>query len=129
MNARQLTLVCVFCLVAPCARADDPLSIDQVRPFLSRHCLGCHGGEKPRGDLRLDRLAPDVADAAARDRWLAVLGRVKAGEMPPKGKRRPTEKEIQALTDWIHANVRAAASRRAAEGRVVLRRLNRVEYE
>src|SRR5207237_6855700 len=59
-----------------------------------------------------------------------VLKRVKAGEMPPKTKPRPPQKELLALSDWIGARAEAAvAARRAAEGRVVLRRLNRVEYE
>src|SRR5437660_172954 len=66
---------------------------DQVRPFLARHCLECHGGQKPKGDLRLDQLAADFAGAANREKWLAVLKRVKAGEMPPKSKPRPSEKE------------------------------------
>src|SRR5206468_2696223 len=30
---------------------------DLVRPFLVRHCLECHGIEKPKGDIRLDRLS------------------------------------------------------------------------
>jgi hypothetical protein len=103
---------------------------DQVRPFLARHCLQCHGTEKPKADLRLDRLSPDLTDTATRDRWLAVLKRVKAGEMPPKSKPRSPEKEVQLLSDWIDGRVAAAeAARRAAEGRVVLRRLNRAEYE
>src|SRR5437899_188721 len=34
---------------------------EQIRPFLARHCLECHGTEKPKGDLRLDRLSPDFA--------------------------------------------------------------------
>src|SRR5687768_9570585 len=35
---------------------------EQVRPFLAQHCLGCHGADKPKGDLRLDRLVADFAD-------------------------------------------------------------------
>src|SRR4051794_31335936 len=62
---------------------------DQVRPFLARHCLGCHGAHKPKGDFRLDRLSADLAD---RERWLAVLKRVEAGEMPPKSRPRPPAK-------------------------------------
>jgi cytochrome c553 len=133
-----LILACTFCLAIPCAWMDDNNQprrvsvrpdVSLVRPFLARHCLSCHGADKPKGDLRLDRLSADFADSALRDRWLALLKRVKAGEMPPKGKPRPSEKEIQALADWIHENVRVAAASRAAEGRVVFRRLNRVEYE
>src|SRR5262249_45750473 len=96
---------------------------------LARHCQGCHGSDKARGDFRIDKLAADFADPATRERWQALLKRVKAGEMPPKNKPRPSEKEIQALSDWIDAGVQAAVARRVAEGRAVLRRLNRVEYE
>ncbi len=105
---------------------------EQVRPFLVRHCLECHGVEKPKGDLRLDRLSSDFAVEANREQWLSVLMRIKAGEMPPKEseKPRPTAKDVQALTDWLEARVAAAdAAARAAQGRVVLRRLNRIEYE
>ncbi len=49
--------------------------------------------------------------------------------MPPKSKPRPPEKDLRALTEWIGGRAEAAAARRAAEGRTVLRRLNRVEYE
>src|SRR5262249_13446083 len=75
-------------------------------------------------------LGTDFADDAVRGRWLAVRKRIQAGEMPPKSKPRPPEKEVQALAAWIRGQAEAAESaRRAAEGRVVLRRLNRVEYE
>lgn len=50
--------------------------------------------------------------------------------MPPKAKPRPPAKEAQALADWISGRITVAeADRRAAQGRVVLRRLNRLEYE
>jgi hypothetical protein len=102
---------------------------EQVRPFLVRHCLECHGTEKPKGDLRLDKLAIDFADKASRDAWQNVLEQVKSGAMPPKTKPRPQQQEVQTLTDWIGGNIAAAETARRAAGRVVLRRLNRVEYE
>src|SRR5262249_11753290 len=115
---------------APGDTASDSKHYDeQVRPFFARHCLACHGGEKPKRDLRLDRLAPDFADAASRERWMAVLEKLKAGAMPPKPKPRPPAREVRALSDWISGRLEATASARRAEGRVVLRRLNRVEYE
>jgi cytochrome c553 len=109
----------------PDARGYD----DQVRPFLAAHCVGCHGAVKPKGDFRIDQMIPNFDAATSRDRWLAVLKRVKAGEMPPKGKPRPPEKDVAALAGWITARADEAAARRSAEGRVVQRRLNRVEYE
>ncbi len=110
--------------------ADAKLFDDQFRPLLVRHCVACHGQDKPKGKLRLDNLTTDFADAATRARWTVVIERLNAGEMPPKGKPRPAEKDIQALTGWLAPRVAAAdIAARAAQGRVVLRRLNRVEYE
>ena len=59
-----------------------------------------------------------------------MIERLEAGEMPPKGKPRPPVQDVQALTGWLAPRVAAAdVAARAAQGRVVLRRLNRVEYE
>jgi mono/diheme cytochrome c family protein len=110
----------------------DPASFEKtIRPVLVAHCYGCHSQEteKPKGDLRLDRLAADFGDEASRQRWATVLKRVRAGEMPPKGKPRLAEHEVQLLSGWINARAAAAENARRAAGRVVLRRLNRVEYE
>jgi mono/diheme cytochrome c family protein len=105
--------------------ADDP-----ARPFFAKHCQTCHEGKKPKGNFRLESLALDFEDKANRERWLAVLEQVKASAMPPKQKPRPSAQEVQALSDWITAHVdKGAAARNATQGRVVLRRLNRAEYE
>ncbi len=102
----------------------------EIRPILATHCFGCHSGAKPKGDFRLDQLTPDFADSATCQRWLAVAERVAAGEMPPKAKPRPSTKDVQTLTAWINSQSQVAlAARRATQGRVVLRRLNRTEYE
>ena len=110
-------------------KAVETLYDKQVRPFLARHCLACHGPEKTKGNLRLDRLGPDFATEANRQRWQLIQKRVQAGEMPPESKSRPGEKEIKELTGWIGERVQLAEAARKAQGRVVLRRLNRVEYE
>ncbi len=114
---------------APGDKVEVKIYDQQIRPFFVRHCLGCHGPEKTKGNLRLDRLPPDFAIEAGRQRWQEVLKRVKAGEMPPKSQPRPTNQEVLALANWIGERVQAAEAVRKAQGRVVLRRLNRVEYE
>jgi mono/diheme cytochrome c family protein len=100
-----------------------------IRPILDRHCLECHGTEKTKGKFRIDRLTADFADVNNRERWQTVIRRIRAGEMPPKTKPRLVEKDVQAVADWIHGRAAAADAARRAQGRVVLRRLNRVEYE
>ncbi len=130
MRAATLLLSCA-CLLSPSpAWAEDVSFESAVRPVLAAHCYGCHAqGNKARGNLRLDRLSPDFADEATRGKWLAVLKRLRNGEMPPKGRPRPPEHDVKLLSDWIAGKVEAAEAARRAQGRVVLRRLNRVEYE
>jgi Protein of unknown function (DUF1592)/Protein of unknown function (DUF1588)/Protein of unknown function (DUF1587)/Protein of unknown function (DUF1585)/Protein of unknown function (DUF1595)/Planctomycete cytochrome C len=101
-----------------------------VSPFLSKYCFECHAIEKSKGDLRLDRLPIEFADRANVERWLAVLDRLKSGEMPPKSKPRPPKPAVDAICGWIDESIASANSQSASDkGRVVLRRLNRVEYE
>jgi mono/diheme cytochrome c family protein len=124
------TAVVLFAIPRPGAGNDPPPAATQpaehVRAFLTKHCQECHAGEKPKGDFRIEQLGANFDSQAIRERWLAALKRVKAGEMPPKAKPRPAEKDIQALGEWIDSQTEAA---RRAQGRTVLRRLNRVEYE
>src|SRR5262249_11902628 len=80
--------------------ADTKVFDKQVRPFLVRHCLACHGPEKAKANLRLDRLTPDFVNESSRERWQLILKRVKTGEMPPKSKPRPSEQEIGGLSAW-----------------------------
>ena len=133
------SLVCLTMLVGTeagnCAEKAAPVLDakqfnDVIKPILAANCFSCHSGAKPKGDFPLDQLKPDFADEATREHWLRVSERVAAGEMPPKAKPRPPAKDVQTLSNWIDAQAQAAlAARRAADGRVVLRRLNRTEYE
>ncbi|MBY0526747.1 MAG: DUF1592 domain-containing protein [Gemmataceae bacterium] len=116
---------------APNDKGSDTKPINELsRAFLAKHCIQCHGAEKPKGGFRVDALSGDFSDKANRDRWLAVHAQLKDGAMPPKGKPRPPEPDVRSLVDWIHGRTTAAeVDRRATQGRVVLRRLNQVEYQ
>ena len=102
----------------------------QYRPLIASYCTSCHSGEKPGGDLRLDSLSLELTDAANRQQWGEVARRLENGQMPPAGKPRPAKEQIEAFVNWLAPRLRVAdAAARDVEGRVVLRRLNRVEYE
>ncbi len=102
----------------------------QVREFIGAHCTKCHGAEVQKEGLRLDTLPAAFSDRAVRDRWAQVHDRIRLGEMPPKSKAQPKPEEVKPVLAWIAARVDGAdAEKRAREGRTVLRRLNRVEYE
>jgi hypothetical protein len=97
-----------------------------VRSFVGQHCIECHGPKKAKGDLRLDELGVDFSDNTTRRKWQDVLEKLEAGEMPPKKQPRPPEHDVMAASEWI---VTQLAEQRRAAGRVVMRRLNRTEYE
>jgi hypothetical protein len=99
---------------------------DPVGEFLAAHCAACHAGEQAKGDLRFDQGLPAFGDDAGARRWQAILDRLNAGEMPPAGSPAPPSDEARTFSASVRASLAAAA---AGRGRVVLRRLNRVEYE
>ncbi len=114
---------------APVAGAGAQPSNGPGQQLFADHCQKCHSGEKAKGDFEIKSLSQDFSNRKNREMWLAVLEKLKSGEMPPKAKPRPPAQDVQALVGWIDARAGAAeAARRAKEGRVVLRRLNRAEY-
>ena len=108
--------------------AAEPPAAD-ISSILNRHCARCHGADEQEGDFRIDRLDRDIVGGPDADRWHEVLNRVNSGEMPPEDEPALTDDELAAFTDWLTGELkRAAAARRATDGRVVFRRLNRAEY-
>ena len=55
-----------------------------VQPFFEAHCQKCHGGDKHKGDFRIESLTDNFADRQNREKWLTVMEQLEAGDMPPK---------------------------------------------
>ena len=99
----------------------------QVQPFLKEHCVSCHGPEKQKGDLRLDTLPNRFEDAATAARWAEVVHVLNRHEMPPEEKPQPAPVAAARFAEWLEGELsRAELSKRSS--RVVLRRMNRAEY-
>jgi hypothetical protein len=113
----------------PVVGANAKPSNDPASSLFTEHCQTCHSGAKHKGDFRIEDLSADFSDRRNRERWLSVLEQLKAGDMPPKEKPRPPARDVSAVVDWIGGRAATAErAHRAAEGRVVMRRLNRAEY-
>ncbi len=103
---------------------------DNVAPVLAKYCTQCHGGKKPKGDLSLEQFKEDAAARQQPHVWDKVAQNLRSGDMPPKGKPRPTPAEVQAVTGWIDRHVVQVDCTKARNpGRVTIRRLNRREYK
>jgi len=101
-----------------------------ARTFMNAHCIECHDADASKGGLDLTGLSTKLDDPRLDAKWTFIFDRVQRGEMPPKKKTQPPASEresfLQSLGGFLSEH---DAGRQAQNGRVVLRRLNRVEYE
>ncbi len=114
--------------------APDPVAARfraEVRPFLETYCLGCHGKDKPKGDMDLGAFTTVESVAKDLPRWDLVLEQLEAGSMPPaKAKTHPTPAARDGVIAWIGAVRKLEATRHAGDpGPVPARRLSNAEYD
>ncbi len=122
----------VSCAVFSCAAAlaNDADFPTQVRPFLNKYCLDCHGGDDFEGDVQLSRY--NDAEALRQDRrtWEKVLKMLEFGAMPPRDAERPSEEERQRMVRWLEQTLFYLDCDKIDDpGHVTIRRLNRTEYD
>ena len=98
-------------------------------PFLQKHCVSCHSGEKPKAELSLDAFKDSDAVVKNRKVWENVVKMIRSGDMPPEKQPRPTAAEVDAMATHVK-DVFDYHDRHAKPdpGRVTMRRLNRTEY-
>ena len=98
--------------------------------FLDKHCIRCHGPEKQKGDLRIDRLSRDFKLGADTHHWAEVMEQVNSGQMPPKQEKKPTQAEIASFVTSLDSRIKEGrAARLAARPAVSHYRLSRKEYQ
>lgn len=57
-----------------------------IAPLLTRYCAGCHGGDAPKADLRLELRSEEEARKIAAEQgevWGKVVDELSAKHMPP----------------------------------------------
>ena len=112
------------------ASATLPVAAVSPRAFFEENCVACHDARTKKGGLDLTSLGQDFAQAATFATWVKIHDRVQAGEMPPKGAPQPEVAQRNGFLKAIAEPMIAAdAARIRTEGRSVLRRMNRYEYE
>lgn len=123
------TLVVSLTLSASLLVASMAMADESSKAFFKQHCYRCHDASKAEGDLRLDLIESDLSQPSNFERWREIVARVQAGEMPPKGESRANAVQTDEFVKRVSIRLQQAAAKNRTEGRVVLRRLNRVEYE
>ncbi len=117
----------VSCLSTALYGQSDAVEPEHLQ-MLEEYCSDCHNFDDFAGGLAFDLLDTDnlLSDAQT---WEKVLLKLKAGMMPPLGKERPANKEVQAfVSDMAHA-IDSAWSDSPNTGAPLLHRMNRTEYQ
>ena len=98
----------------------------RASPLYVDHCLSCHQGESAEAGLDLTSVGTDLSDPEIMRRWVLIHDRVQSGEMPPEGEPRIDQQLKHSFIASLSADLKVAQQQR---NDVVLRRLNRIEYE
>ena len=104
----------------------ERLWAQEEAPLYVEHCLTCHEGETAEAGLDLSALGRDLSDPENLRRWVLVHDRIQSGEMPPEAEPRIDTALKREFLDSLSNDLNLAQRQR---NDVVLRRLNRVEYE
>lgn len=118
---KPFLLGCFLCPSVALVAASPP-----GETFLENHCFECHDADVKKGNLDLTSLAFDPLSP----RWVKIHDKVQSGDMPPKKAEQPSAEARKAfLAELAKPLVEADLAKQAANGRGVVRRLNRVEFE
>ncbi len=98
-------------VLASAVRAAPPDFDKQIAPLFASHCLDCHRGAKPKGDLDLSRkagvLGKDGAVVPGKLGESTLWERVAGDEMPPKKPLSAADKKL--LKEWIESGAKWGA--------------------
>ena len=91
---RAHLLISVFCFLAvPCVVvAASPL--DEVKPFLNKYCLECHGADLQENNKRFDNLDTSLAKLETLQLWQGIVDQLNLGDMTQKDAPQPTNNEV-----------------------------------
>ncbi len=100
-----------------------------VRAVVGEFCVGCHDAGTAKGGLNLAAVVSEEAGHHP-EIWEKVVRRLRCRQMPPEGKKRPTEDGYAAVVLQLETALDRAAAERPNPGRTdSIRRLARTEYQ
>jgi len=81
-----------------------------IEPVLKKTCLQCHGPEKQEGNIRIDKLDPDLLHGDDVTWWLEVVAVLTNGEMPPADAAKLADKDRSQVIEWLSSEIQVASA-------------------
>jgi mono/diheme cytochrome c family protein len=107
--------------------APAPAEAAASQALLTNTCAQCHNERTRAGNLSLASF--DVARAGEHvETTEKLIRKLRAGQMPPPGVRRPADAALQNVAAFLESAVDARAAREIPPSRRTFQRLNRAEY-
>ena len=91
--------------------AKAPSFLENIRPLLKSYCFECHNANRRKGGLDLEKIDSPKAALNLVELWDQVGERLGSKEMPPAGKKQPTEEERDKLLAWVKQSGEGAGAR------------------
>ena len=102
---------------------------NEVLPLLEEYCYDCHGDGAQKGGFAMDELISLGKFEEHHEAWDRVWKNAYNRNMPPANVDQPQDREISKILSWIEKESFQYNPGQIDPGHVVLRRLNRTEYE
>ena len=97
------------------------------RALLDQYCVTCHNQQAKTAGLMLDKLDPGQAPDNP-EVWEKVIRKLRGGMMPPQGRPRPAQPDVETFISYLETSIDRAALTKPNPGRAAVHRLNRTEY-
>jgi Protein of unknown function (DUF1592)/Protein of unknown function (DUF1595)/Protein of unknown function (DUF1588)/Protein of unknown function (DUF1587)/Planctomycete cytochrome C len=130
-----LAVLVAWMAVGGVARGEgsDPVVFrDEIRPFLTQHCVKCHGPTKAKGGVDFSKLADEASVRRRRKVWRGVVEQVETLEMPPSGEPEVAPEARERVVAWLKGAVASFDCDDPSSldpGPPPVRRLTRDEYD
>jgi hypothetical protein len=130
IHFRLIVLTLLVSFDCPAANSAAPILPASAKAFLGKNCVVCHRSETAPAGLDLTAINFRLDDANTFGQWVRIHDAVQQGVMPKGAPDSVSPAQRRAFTESIAEPMIEHERRRvAAQGRAVLRRLNRYEYE
>ncbi len=114
---------------APISAPASALSNDELTGVVKRTCVTCHSDTRKQGNLSLADFNFATVAQARPEVAEKMIGKLRAGMMPPPGRRRPAGDTLDVLAQSLERVMDARAKAEPNPGSRAFQRLNRAEYE